>query len=156
LLPSIYPWLWNRCLAINNSSLLVFRGYESCTRCLAIARLEHTYFLRYFGPLGRMSHFSRLVLFLIFIQSDKIGKWNYTIHRKIVMSEHTYTYTHTHTYTYIHTYIHFYIDRLADSPSLPRYILDSHRELSWSCSFPFITSAINCCRRYIRGYGTVA
>jgi hypothetical protein len=23
-------------------------------------------------------------------------------------------------------------------------------------SFPFITSAINCCRRYIRGYGTVA
>jgi hypothetical protein len=24
------------------------------------------------------------------------------------------------------------------------------------CSFPFITSAINCCRQYIRGYGTIA
>jgi hypothetical protein len=49
LLPSIYPWLRNRCLAINNSSLLVSAD-ESCTLCLATARLEHTYFLRYFGP----------------------------------------------------------------------------------------------------------
>jgi hypothetical protein len=30
--------------------IVVFRGYKSCTRCLAMARLEHTYFLRYFGP----------------------------------------------------------------------------------------------------------
>jgi hypothetical protein len=73
-----------------------FRGYESCTRCLATARLERTYFLRYFCPLGRMPHFSLLVLFLILIQSAKRGKWNYTIHRKIVMPEHTY--------------LHFYID----------------------------------------------
>jgi hypothetical protein len=55
LLPSIYPWLQNRCLAINNSSLLVSAG-ESCTRCMATARLEHTYFLRYFGPFVRMPH----------------------------------------------------------------------------------------------------
>jgi hypothetical protein len=51
-----------------------FRGYESCTCCLAMARLEHTYFLRYFGPLGRMPHFSLLILFLILIQSGKRGK----------------------------------------------------------------------------------
>jgi hypothetical protein len=79
-----------------------FGGYESCTRCLATARLEHTYFLRYFGSLGRMTHFSLLILFLILIQSGKKGKWSYTIHGKIVMPEHTYT----------HTYIHFYIERL--------------------------------------------
>jgi hypothetical protein len=73
---------------------LVFRGYESCTRCLATARLKHTYVLRYFGPLGRMPHFTQLILFLI--QSGKRGKWNYAIQGKIVMPEHTYT--------------HFYID----------------------------------------------
>jgi hypothetical protein len=50
------------------------RGCESCTRCLATARLEHTYFLRYFGPLGRMLHFSLCILFLILIQSGKRGK----------------------------------------------------------------------------------
>jgi hypothetical protein len=99
LLPSIYP-LRNRCLAINNSSLLVSAN-ESCTRCLATARLEHTYFLRYFGPLGRMPHFSLLILFLILIQSGKRGKWNYAIHGKIVMPEHTHTYIHTHTHTHI-------------------------------------------------------
>jgi hypothetical protein len=41
--------------------IISFRGYESCTRCLAMLRLEHTYiyqfFIRYFGPLGRMPHF---------------------------------------------------------------------------------------------------
>jgi hypothetical protein len=103
LLPSIYPWLRNRCLAINNSSLLVSAD-ESCTRCLAMPRLEHIYiyqfFLRYFGPLGRMPHFSLPILFLILIQSGKRGKWNYTIHRKIVMPEHT----HIHTFTYIYIY----------------------------------------------------
>jgi hypothetical protein len=51
-----------------------FRGYESCTLCLAKARLEDTYFLRYFGPLGRMPLFSLFILFLILIQSDKRGK----------------------------------------------------------------------------------
>jgi hypothetical protein len=76
-----------------------FRGYESCTRCLAMNRLEHTYiypfFLRYFGPFGRMPHFSLLILFLILIQSGKGGKWNYTIHRKIVMANiHTYKLWH--------------------------------------------------------------
>jgi hypothetical protein len=69
-----------------------FRGYESCTRCLAMPRLEHIYiypfFFRYFGPFGRMSHFSLPILFLI--QSGKRGKWNYTIHRKIVTPEHTH------------------------------------------------------------------
>jgi hypothetical protein len=59
--------------------------------------------------LGRMPHFTLFIIFLILIQSDKRGKWNYTIHRKIVMPEHT------------HTYIHFYIDRLADYPALPGY-----------------------------------
>jgi hypothetical protein len=49
-----------------------FCGYESCTRCLATASLKHTYFLRYFGPLGRMPHFSLLIRFLI--QSGKRGK----------------------------------------------------------------------------------
>jgi hypothetical protein len=39
-----------------------FRGYESCTRCVAMPRLEHTYFLGYFGPMGRMPHFSLLIL----------------------------------------------------------------------------------------------
>jgi hypothetical protein len=41
-----------------------FHGYEKCTRCLAMPRLEHTYiypFLhRYFGPLGRMPRFQAL------------------------------------------------------------------------------------------------
>jgi hypothetical protein len=74
------------------------RGYEPCTRCLATARLEHAYFLIYFGPMGRMPHLSRLIL----IQSGKRGKWNYTLHGKRVMPEHTH----------IQTYIHFYIDRL--------------------------------------------
>jgi hypothetical protein len=55
---------------------------------LATSRLEHTYFLRYFGPLGRMTHFSLLILFLL--QSRKRGKWNYTIHGKTVMPQHTY------------------------------------------------------------------
>jgi hypothetical protein len=72
--PSIYPCLRNRCLAINKFLIVGFRRYESCTRCLATVRLEHTYFLRYFGPLCRMSHFSLLILFLILIQSDKRGK----------------------------------------------------------------------------------
>jgi hypothetical protein len=31
-----------------------FQGYESCSRCPAMAMLEHTYFLRYFSPLVRM------------------------------------------------------------------------------------------------------
>jgi hypothetical protein len=65
----------------------------------------HTYIypflLRYFGPLGRMPHFSPLILFLILIQLGNRGKWNYTIHGKIVMPEHIH----------IHIYIHFYIDR---------------------------------------------
>jgi hypothetical protein len=99
LLPSIYLWLRNHCLTINNSSLLVSADM-SRTRCLATARLQHTYFLRYFGPLGRMPHLFLLILLLILIQSGKRGKWNYTIHRKIVMPEHT------------HTHIHIYIDRL--------------------------------------------
>jgi hypothetical protein len=86
LLPSIYPWLRIRCLAINNSSLLVSADMSH----VPVARLAHTYFLRYFGPFGRMLHFSLLILFLILIQSGKRGKWNYTIHRKIVMPEHTY------------------------------------------------------------------
>jgi hypothetical protein len=133
LLPSIYLWLWNCCLAINNSPLLVsadmshvpvawqwpgwdifvvmeplpsyqqfpivgFRGCETCTQCLAMARLGHTHFLRYFGPLGRMPHFSLLILFLI--QSGKRGKCNYTIQGKI----------YARTYTHTHTYIHFYVD----------------------------------------------
>jgi hypothetical protein len=80
------------------------RGYESCTRCLATASLEHTYFLRYFGPLGRMSHFSLLILFLILIQSGKRGKWNYSIHGKIVMPEHTYTHTYIHSLLFIKHY----------------------------------------------------
>jgi hypothetical protein len=41
-------------------------------------RLEHAYiypfFLRYFGHLGRMPHFSLLILFLILIKSGKRGK----------------------------------------------------------------------------------
>jgi hypothetical protein len=78
-----------------------FRWYESCTRCLATAKLEHTYFLRYFGLLGRMPHFSQLILFLILIQSGKRGKWNYTIHGKIVMPKHTYIHTYIHTFTFI-------------------------------------------------------
>jgi hypothetical protein len=51
---------------------------ESCTHCLAMPRLEHTYiypfFLIYFGPLGRMPHFTLFIIFLILIQSDKRGK----------------------------------------------------------------------------------
>jgi hypothetical protein len=43
--------------------------------------------------------------------------------------------------------------KLADSPAFPGYVVNS---LEAVCSFPFITSAIKCCRRYIRGYGTVA
>jgi hypothetical protein len=54
--------------------IVAFHGYESCTRCLATAKLEHTYFIRYFGPLGRMPHFSLLILFLILRQSGKRGK----------------------------------------------------------------------------------
>jgi hypothetical protein len=83
-----------------------FRGYESCTRCLATAKLEHTYFLRYFGPSGRIPHFSLLILFLTLIQSGKRGKWNYTIHRKIVMPEHT----HIHSLLYSLIYIYIYLD----------------------------------------------
>jgi hypothetical protein len=49
-----------------------------------------------------MPHFFLLILFHILIQSGKRGKWNCTIHGKIVMPENTH----------IHTYIHFYIDRL--------------------------------------------
>jgi hypothetical protein len=79
------------------SSLLISAA-ESCSRCLATARLEHTYFLRYFGPLGRIPHLSLLILFLILIQSGKRGKWNYTIHGKIVMLEHTHTYIHSLLY----------------------------------------------------------
>jgi hypothetical protein len=85
----IYPWLRNRCLAINNSSLLVSAD-ESCTRCLATVRLEHTYFLRYFGPLGRLRHFS--LLFLILIQSVKEG------HETIPFTER---YIHTYTFIYV-------------------------------------------------------
>jgi hypothetical protein len=61
-------------------------------------RLErniYTFFLRYFGPLGRMLHISLLILFLILIQWGKRGKWNYSIHGNIVMPEHTYTRTFT-------------------------------------------------------------
>jgi hypothetical protein len=53
--------------------------------------------------LGRMPHFSLLILFLILIQSGKRGKWNYSIHEKIVMLKHT------HIHTYIHAYIHTFI-----------------------------------------------
>jgi hypothetical protein len=45
---------------------------------------------------------------------------------------------------------------LADFAALPGYIMDVVNSLEAVCSFPFITSAINCFRRYIRGYGTVA
>jgi hypothetical protein len=50
-----------------------FHGYESCTRCLATARLEHTYILRYFGPFGWMPYFSLLTLFLILNNQVKEG-----------------------------------------------------------------------------------
>jgi hypothetical protein len=53
-------------------------------------------------------------------------------------------------FLWFHLFVYF---KLADSPSLSGYIVNS---LEAVCSFPFITSAINCCRRYIRGYGTVA
>jgi hypothetical protein len=96
--------------------IVCFHGYESRTHCLATARLEHTYFLRYFGRLGRMPHFFLLILFVIFIQSDKRGKWNYTIHRKIVMPKHTHT--HTYIHIYIHTYIHFHKYRYGKMPTL--------------------------------------
>jgi hypothetical protein len=33
----------------------------------------HPFFLRYFGPLGRMPHFSLLILFFILIQLVKEG-----------------------------------------------------------------------------------
>jgi hypothetical protein len=86
-----------------------FRGYESCTRCLAMPRLEHTYIypflLRYFGPLGRMPPFSLLMLFLILIQAGKRRKLNYTIHRKIVRPEHTYIRTYIHTYIHTFTFV---------------------------------------------------
>jgi hypothetical protein len=82
-----------------------FRGYELCPRCLATARLEHAYFLRYFGPLGRTPRFSLIILFLILIQSGRRGKWNYTIHGKIVMPQHTYT----HTFTFLSIYLSIYL-----------------------------------------------
>jgi hypothetical protein len=41
---------------------------------------------------------------------------------------------------------------LADYPALPGYLFIPIAV----CSFPFITSAINCCGRHIRGYGAVA
>jgi hypothetical protein len=74
-----------------------FRRYELCTRCLATAKLQNTYLLRYFGPLGRIPRFSLLILFLILIQSGKRGKWNYTIHRKKVC-RNIHTYIHTFTF----------------------------------------------------------
>jgi hypothetical protein len=46
---------------------------------------------------------------------------------------------------------------LADSPALSGYIVDYRvKYLEAVLSFTFITSAIDCYRRYIRGYGTVA
>jgi hypothetical protein len=80
-----------------------FRGYESCTRCLALARLEYTYFLRHFGPLGRMPHFSLLMLFLILIEIGKRGKLNSTIHGKIVMPEDTHIQIYIHSLLYIYS-----------------------------------------------------
>jgi hypothetical protein len=111
LLPSIYPRLRNRCLAINNSPLLV-PAEESCTRCLATTRLEHTYFFRYFGLLVRMSHFSLLILFLILTQSGKREKWNYIIHGKIVTPD-----------THIHIHSLFYIYRFCKQLFIIRYYM---------------------------------
>jgi hypothetical protein len=95
LLPSIYPWLQNRCLAINNSSLLVSMDMSYVPIALQRPGWNIHISSRYFSPLGRMPHFSLLIRFLILIQSGKRGKWNYTIHRKIVMPEHTYIHTFT-------------------------------------------------------------
>jgi hypothetical protein len=74
-----------------------FRGYESCTCCLATVKLEHTYFLRYFGPLGRMPHFSLLIIFLIFIQSGKKREMELYHSRKDNYAGNA----HIHTFTFI-------------------------------------------------------
>jgi hypothetical protein len=82
-----------------------FRGYESCTRCLATARLEHTYLLRYFGPFGQN---------VTFLPAYTLP-YTYSIRKKREMKlyhsrkdSYAGAYTHTHT----HTYIHFYTDRI--------------------------------------------
>jgi hypothetical protein len=36
------------------------------------------------------------------------------------------------------------------------YLYYQVKERNETVTFPFITSAINCCRRYIRGYRTIA
>jgi hypothetical protein len=54
----------------------------------------------YFGPLGRMPHFSLLIPFLILTQNGKIME---------VKLYHSLKDSYAGTYT--HTYIHFYIDR---------------------------------------------
>jgi hypothetical protein len=97
----ICPWLRNRCLAINNSSLLASAGMSHVPVAWQRPGWNiHTYIypilIRYFSPLGRMPHLSLLILFLILIQSCKRAKLNYTIHRKIVMPEHT----HIHSLLY--------------------------------------------------------
>jgi hypothetical protein len=52
---------------------------------------RYAFFFRYIGSLGRMPHFSLLVLFLILTQSGIRRKYDYTIHRKIIL-DHTYIY----------------------------------------------------------------
>jgi hypothetical protein len=83
LLPSIYPWLRNRCLVINNSSLLVTADMShvpAAWQCPDISALCAEWNI---SPCLYSS------LYLLLIQSGKRGKWNYTIHRKIVMPELT-------------------------------------------------------------------
>jgi hypothetical protein len=71
LLPSIYPWLRNRCLAINNSSLLVSSDMSHVP--VTWQRSGWNIHIS-FCPLGRMPHFSLLILFLILTQSGKRRK----------------------------------------------------------------------------------
>jgi hypothetical protein len=98
-----------------------------------MARLEHTYFLRYFGPLGRMPHSSLLILFLI--QTGKRGKWNYTIHGKIVMPEHT----HIHTFTLIQTDAMFIVSLVCEHKSA--FIWNQYKNPS-ACFMKFLMNAI--------------
>jgi hypothetical protein len=93
LLPSIYPWLRNRCLAINNSSLLVSADMSHVP--VALQRPGWTIHISSdISALWTECHISPCLYSSLYL-------YNQVKEGKIVMPEHTY----------IHIYIHFYIYR---------------------------------------------
>jgi hypothetical protein len=100
LLPSIYPWLRNSCLAINNSSLLVSADISH----VPVAWQRPGWNMHICSDISALwveCHISPCLYSSLYNQVK--GKWNYTIHRKIVTPEHTHTHIHTcmHSLLYI-------------------------------------------------------